>query len=314
MGDPATDIAVLDVAAAAVVDGQAATHAVDLDVARTVAADMHIATDVGQVDATGADHADFNAALHALELDIARTDGIQPGIAAHIADLQVAGADRTGAGVTADVAHVDVAGAQRQQVQRTTAIDVEVARAHCRMDVAAGAAGHRITGADIHAERLCVLHAGVAGADLELQRQVVRHAAADIQPGVAVAEADAAVAALAAQAHHQLVAHLALVQHQLIKPLLAGGTGTTVKLAAALAGDDLQVMLVDFEHHRPGTAHIQLQRARGSELAVRGIGGECRQRQQQQRGTGEQGTHGWCLQVDGIRSRRRACAGGWRGR
>ncbi|KAG1262874.1 hypothetical protein G6F65_014603 [Rhizopus arrhizus] len=115
---------------------------------------MHIATDVGQVDATGADHADFNAALHALELDIARTDGIQPGIAAHIADLQVAGADRTGAGVTADVAHVDVAGAQRQQVQRTTAIDVEVARAHCRMDVAAGAAGHRITGADIHAERL----------------------------------------------------------------------------------------------------------------------------------------------------------------
>ncbi|KAG0922476.1 hypothetical protein G6F32_014653 [Rhizopus arrhizus] len=95
MGDPATDIAVLDVAAAAVVDGQAATHAVDLDVARTVAADRHIATDVGQVDATGADHADFNAALHALELDIARTDGIQPGIAAHIADLPVAGADRT---------------------------------------------------------------------------------------------------------------------------------------------------------------------------------------------------------------------------
>src|SRR2546427_185841 len=44
-GDPAADVAVFDIAAAAVIDGQAAAYAVHLDVARAVAAHMHVAAD-----------------------------------------------------------------------------------------------------------------------------------------------------------------------------------------------------------------------------------------------------------------------------
>src|SRR5690606_12513439 len=141
------------------------------------------------------DALDAHRALYTLQFEVAGTDGANACIAAHTIDL-------------------GVARAHRQQVQRADVVEFDIARTHGGGRQPLDVAGTDSAGADIGAHALRTGQLGSTGPDLELDQDVIRQAASQVQVGVGVANVDIQPLVPAFQRHHQLVANLALAQRE----------------------------------------------------------------------------------------------------